>query len=178
MPPVSPSKTAPWVLAAAHALNEQDSWTGRVHIHKHLFITQVLRLAVPPFDFVLYDYGPYSFELDEEIVNLEMFGFLSRSYPQPGYGPRYEPTALGLSEARSLPESDCEAIKRVAKAIGGRKSLELELIATCLWFERKEGVSDRNEVVRQVTQAKPKYDEETIRRQLDDAHALIKSLAA
>jgi uncharacterized protein YwgA len=137
----------------------------------------VLNLAQPPFDFELYDYGPYSFELDERIIDLELFGHLTRSYPKPGYGPRYEPTLQGLEIARSLQPSESQVVERVAERLGDRKSQDLELIATCLWVERMERVKSPAAVVARVRQAKPKYDESTIRRSLDDAHALAKSLA-
>lgn len=169
--------TAPWVLAAAEALRRHRSWTGRVHIQKHLFITQVLNLAAPPFEFVLYDYGPYSFDLDEKIIDLELFGLLSRSYPKPGYGPQYEPTLQGLKVARGLKAQDHQAVERVAEQLGDRKSQDLELIATCLWVERREDVRDSDEVVQRVKQVKPKYDAETIRRSLGDARAIAKALA-
>jgi uncharacterized protein YwgA len=174
------SQTSPepasWVLAAVDALNRHGSWTGRVHVHKHLFITQVLGLAVPPFEFVLYDYGPYSFDLDEKIIELELLGRLSRSYPEPGYGPRYEPTLQGLEAARSLQDNQRQALERVAEQLGRRKSQELERIATCLWVERKDGISDESEVIKRVKAVKPKYAEDTIRQSLSEARALGKSL--
>jgi uncharacterized protein YwgA len=138
----------------------------------------VLDLAQPPFEFELYDYGPYSFELDEKIVDLELFGYLTRSYPKAGYGPRYEPTLQGLQVARSLRPSEFKVVERVAEQLGDRKSQDLELIATCLWFERKEGVKNPAAVVARVKQAKPKYSEVAIRRSLGDAHAIAKALAA
>ena len=170
-------EAAPWVLTAVQALNRHGSWTGRIHIHKHLFITQVLKLAQPPFDFVLYDYGPYSFELDDEIVDLELFGCLERSYPKPGYGPRYETTLRGLEAARGMRPEDAKAVERVAAGLGDRKSQELELIATCLWVERKDGISEPTGVVSRVKAVKPKYDEQTVRRSLDEARGLAESLA-
>jgi len=171
-------EAAPWVLAAVQALNHHGSWTGRIHIHKHLFITQVLELAQPPFDFVLYDYGPYSFGLDDEIVDLELFGCLERSYPKPGYGPRYEPTLRGLEGGRAIRPVDAKALGRVAAGLGDSKSQDLELIATCLWMERRERVARDDEIVQRVRRVKPKYDEPDIREGLRKAHDLATQLAA
>jgi uncharacterized protein YwgA len=176
MSPIDRNRDA-WVVAAAVALNQYGSWTGRVHIHKHLFITQVLGLAAPPFNFVLYDYGPYSFELDQTVTNLELFGRLTRYYPQPGYGPRFAPSIEGLKCLSSLGENELRTVWRVAGQLRDRRSQELELIATCLWFERKQGVSDVEEVVRKVAQAKPKYEDKIIRQRLDETRELVKSLA-
>ena len=172
----TPHETGPWVLAAVDALNRNGSWTGRVHIHKHLFITQVLELAAPPFGFVLYDYGPYSFELDDKIIELEMFGLLNRSYPQPGYGPRYEATAQGLARAAGLPDSERAAIGNVAERLGKRKSQELELIATCLWVEQIEHLTGDDDIVRRVQAIKPQFAEQA-RRGLQDARGLVAALS-
>jgi uncharacterized protein YwgA len=168
---------AAWVTASAEALNRNGSWTGRIHIHKHLFVTQVLRLAAPPFEFILYDYGPYSFDLDSQVVEAELLGTLSRSYPQPGYGPRYAPTALGLALARKLGTSERNAIESVATQFGTRGSQELELIATCLWMERCERV-DPGLLVQRVHQAKPKYGEDQIRLALTETQKIAALLAA
>jgi uncharacterized protein YwgA len=169
---------AAWILAAAAALNRHASWTGRVHIHKHLFIAQVLALAEPPFEFSLYDYGPYSFELDQAIIDLELLGQLDRSYPQPGYGPRYEPTPQGLAVARTLGKKESEVVESVAAALGSRKSQDLELIATCLWVQHREHITDDAAVVQRVHQAKPKYNNPEIEAGLSDARKVCALLAA
>ena len=168
---------ATWVLAAAEELNRNKSWTGRTHIHKLLFITKILRLAQPPFEFVVYDYGPYSFELDEEIINLEMVGHLDHSYRKPGYGPSYEPTLQGRTMAARLPGEPTKAISRVARKLGESKSQELELLATCLWVERKEKVSTDEAIVSRVRELKPKYGKLEIQRKLKAARKLADSLA-
>jgi uncharacterized protein YwgA len=168
---------ANWILGAAGELNRHGSWTGRIHIHKLLFITQILRLAKPPFKFEVYEYGPYSFGLDEEINRLEMFGFLDRSYPKPGYGPRYEPTLKGREAAGKLPKEAASAIGRVAAQLGERNSQALELLATCLWAERKEKVTEDQKILARVRELKPKYSEGEVRGGLEDARGIAASLA-
>src|SRR5258706_15657637 len=79
-----------WVAAAIRALRDRHSWTGRIHIHKLLFILRALGLAKPPFRFELYQYGPYSFGLDAVIADMDLDGTVSREYPKAGYGPKYQ----------------------------------------------------------------------------------------
>lgn len=88
------NKQHAWVAAATKALADTGSWAGRTHLHKHLFITHALDLAAIPFDFELYHYGPYSFELDSVVAEMEAFGELDKRYRKPGYGPSYEVTSL------------------------------------------------------------------------------------
>ncbi len=168
---------ATWVLAAAGELNRHGSWTGRIHIHKLLFITEVLQLAKPPFKFVRHEYGPYSFGLDEEFINLELSGCLDHSYPTPGYGPRYEPTPKGRAVASKLPEQAANAVAEVAAQLGDRNSQKLELLATCLWVERREGITGEPEILSRVQELKPKYSEQEVQRGLEDARKLVASLA-
>jgi uncharacterized protein YwgA len=169
---------APWILGATEALNRHGSWTGRIHIHKLLFVTQILELAKPPFKFVVHDFGPYSFELDEEIINLGLIWHLDHSYPTPGYGPRYEPTPQGRVIAAGLPDESAKAaIRRVAEEFGDRDSQKLELLATALWAEKKEQKTKDEEIISWVVERKPKYNEEEVRRGLEDARGLVVSLS-
>jgi uncharacterized protein YwgA len=166
-----------WVAAAVQALRERDSWTGRIHIHKLLFIANVLGLAKPPFKFELYQYGPYSFGLDAVIADMDLDGDISREYPKPGYGPRYELSEDGAALRTLLRDTDANAIKRVADQIQSLKGNDLELIATCLWAERKERVEGDEQIVARVREIKPKYSELEVRRSLASARAMTKSLS-
>ncbi|MCG3126487.1 MAG: hypothetical protein CHACPFDD_01323 [Phycisphaerae bacterium] len=169
---------SPWILGAIHELNKSGSWTGRIHVQKHLFISQILGVARPPTEFVFYDWGPYSFDVDREMVDLELFGLVSRCYPKAGYGPKYELTALGVDRMGALDQSNRSAIERVAHKLGSRPSQDLELIATCLWVKIREQITDRDPIVKRVHELKPKYDSEQIMAQLRNADELEQTLPA
>jgi uncharacterized protein YwgA len=175
------SKPAPsnaWIAAAVDALNRHGSWTGRVHVHKHLFLTKAVGLANPPFDYSLYQYGPYSYDLDGEIAQMELYGLLLKDYPKTGYGPKYFLSELGAEEARELRREDREALERVAAEIGGHDSQSLELQATCLWVQNEEGVQDDAKLIQRVRELKPKYDEPRIRHELAAVRSLISTLTS
>ena len=146
-----------WVGAAAMTLSEAGSWTGRTHLHKQLFITGALGLADIPFEFELYHYGPYSFELDGVIAEMEAFGDLEKRYRQPGYGPSYEPTAFGKDAAAELSAREREIASTVAAKLACFDSSDLELIATCLYVEAIEEEREDAVIVQRVKEIKPKY---------------------
>lgn len=164
------------MVAAIDALRSVDSWTGRIHVHKHLFITQVLGLAKPPFEFELYQYGPYSFGLDRKIAELEAYGMLTKEYEQPGYGARYMATEASKSLIKELSSKLLNVIRRVAEAVGKEDSKKLELIATCLWVERREGVRDEDKLADVVRNIKPRYTRDQIVRANKQAHKLEQQL--
>ena len=158
-----------WVAATVKELREAGSWTGRIHVHKLLFTLQVLELAEPPFEFELKHYGPYSPEVDSEFVFMEAYGQLEKQYPMPGYGPRYD---VAVDSTPGLEPTEQTAVRNVAQVFGLRNSRELELIATCLWVQKREGLDDDASIVSRVRELKPKYDTPTIEQHLKKAREL------
>jgi uncharacterized protein YwgA len=165
-----------WVAAAVSALRERGSWTGRIHIHKLLFIVKVLKLAKPPFKFQLYQYGPYSFGLDAVIADMDLDGEISREYPNPGYGPRYELSTEGANLRKLLSSSDAKVIQRVADQLKRLNSTDLELVATCLWVEQKEHIAGEEQIIGRVREIKPNYTESQIGTNLSTSRKIVKSL--
>jgi uncharacterized protein YwgA len=173
-------KNAPlmWVAAAFQELNNAGSWSGRIHVHKLLFIAETLRQFKVPFRFRLYEYGPYSFELDEAIANMEVVGLLGRSYPKAGYGPRYQPTAMGQKFASSLGKRYRMGLSRVASVLGKRSSQRLELVATCLWAMHRDRLTAEPRIIDRVKALKPRYSAVQIRQALVDAKGVRLRLRA
>lgn len=171
----SPNREA-WVASAIRELRRSGSWTGRIHVHKLLYLVSELGLAKPPFSFVLYQYGPYSYDLDAAIADMEMFGQIEKSFPKPGYGPRYGVSDFGSASGPCLALADADAVVRVARAFGNLDSQSLEVLATCVWVELKEGLKSDDAIVNRVKFLKPKYDESRIRLELRAARDLIRNL--
>jgi uncharacterized protein YwgA len=166
------NKQRAWVAVAARKLGRAGSWTGRTHLHKHLFIVKSLGLAKVPFEFELYHYGPYSFELDGVVAEMEAFGDLNKTYRRVGYGPSYEATALGKEAIAELDPEEVSAAKAVAAELAPYDSADLELIATCLFVEIIEGETADELIVPRVEVIKPKYSVSQIERALKCARKL------
>ena len=166
------------MAAAISALRAVNSWAGRTHIHKHLFITQVLGLADIPFKFQLYQYGPYSFDLDNTIAEMEAYGWIDKNYPRPGYGPQYFLLKRSEKLPQRLQKNDYATVQRVAAAVGGEDTKSLELIATCLWVQERENLDSDADIVITVRRVKPKYSAKEIRSALKRARGLIEQLAS
>jgi len=49
------------------ALNQRGSWSGSTHIQKSAFFLQDLGETPLDYDFVIYRYGPFSFELRDDL---------------------------------------------------------------------------------------------------------------
>lgn len=166
----------PWIAQTVRCLNRHGSWTGRIHIHKLLFLLGESGLAKPPFEFVLYQYGPYSYGLDSDISVMELYGQIAKDFPRPGYGPKYRVSELDSELADQLDPKPASAIERVASLVGNLDSQSLEVQATCVWVERRENIVLDDKIVDRVVFLKPKYDPSRVRRELASARQLLREL--
>jgi len=74
-----------------NALRERGSWGGEMHIQKATYFLQELLESPLWFRFVLYWYGPFSFDLRDELTGLRGDELLTLQ-PQYLYGSSYQPT--------------------------------------------------------------------------------------
>ena len=153
-----------WALRAIDVLQEVGSWTGRIHIHKLLYLSNALCGTNAPFEFDLYRYGPYSFDLDALLRDLTVCDLAKPVYRHPGYGPSYQVEGNWIDAVSTdVPAADLAKMRRLAAQMGQMPGGDLEVLATLLWFEHKEKESDPNRIVSKVREVKPRYTEEFIR---------------
>src|SRR5438067_2446564 len=76
----------------ATKLIENGSWCGETHLQKATYLLQEVFLVPMAFDFVLYKYVPFSFDLRDELGSMLADGLLELLPVQP-YGPKLIPTA-------------------------------------------------------------------------------------
>ena len=153
--------------SAIRALNESGSRTSRTHIQKLLYFANVWNIGnVPPFEFVLYDHGPYSFELDRTLLLMESFNAFTRVADPDGFGSRYSVEGEGKEEVSSAP------LIRLAKWLGPLGVRDLEARATCE-FLRNEGSKDVRTHIKRI---KPHLSEDEIAEALSGIEKMRKEL--
>jgi len=169
-----------WTVEAIGALNHVGSWTGRTHLQKLMFLAESLCGINTPFCFVLYQYGPYSVQLDLMARDLEVFGLIRKQFRG---GQEYGGSLVVTDEGRDavagkLSDDDKSILARVAKLIGSNGVKELELIATCCWTERMLGANSDDAIIEEVARIKPKYSREEICEQLAEYRRVQHELGA
>ena len=157
-------------------LRDANSWTGRTHIQKYAFLVQKLIRHRTGYDFVLYQRGPYSFELDADIRALRSKGYLEIGPMPAPYGPRYSTTSSGDQFAGELgPVSPSleSSLQSLALAISQKDAKEMELLATAYWV-RDEDYAEGTEEIERLLELKPQFN----RSQAKSAFAEVKKLRA
>ena len=144
------------LVSLVESLRENKSWCGETTIQKASFFLQELTEVPLEFEFVLYKYGPYSFELTDELTALRADSILALEVPDPSYGPSYFPGGMSGFVLERFPKTvnRCkEQVQFVAERLGSKGVAELERLATALYVrlrdKEKSGVTARaNEIVR------------------------------
>jgi len=148
------------VVELVRELNLVGSWSGATHVQKCTFFLREMAAVPVPYEFVIYHYGPFSFDLDEDLALMRFQGWLEiRS--EEGYGVHYRPGSRRLPRLPDGLEQFKRALKWVAGRFGRLDAKRLELLATTYYVQRrmaKGGLpSERETVVSTVRRLKPHF---------------------
>jgi uncharacterized protein YwgA len=157
----------------------QKAFCGETMVQKSVFLLQEL-MAVPlAFDFQLYIYGPFSFELQRHLSSMMADDMLAvRSLD---YGSTFEPgEQMGYLEKHTATtiEKYRDAIRFVVNHLGGRGVKQLERVATALYFTvTTEGLSVEARVAK-IREVKPHISDDEARKALEEVDGWRREVAA
>jgi uncharacterized protein YwgA len=95
------------LVSLIEAMREQGSWCGETNIQKACFFLQEVTRVPLGFDFILYRYGPYSFDLTDELTALRADSIFALRIRDPKYGPCYQPGELSNLVKHQFPSAAC-----------------------------------------------------------------------
>jgi uncharacterized protein YwgA len=146
------------LLTLLEQLQAHGSWCGETHVQKSVYFVQEL-LGIPvDFDFLFYKYGPFSFELSNELTALQGDGLLKVVIRDPQYGPSLLPTPASKPFLERFPKTRqrySPAIQFIAERLGPNNVAELERLATALYVIRQNPDASRDEHAYEINRLKP-----------------------
>ncbi len=130
------------VLYTMRSLKAEGSWCGETHIQKTLYLCQEVGHVPSKFTFVLYKFGPFSFELSEHLQGL-IADDLVQLLTRPPYGPTLAVSDDPRSHANEFEVAGSAAttIEFMAKKVGHKGVADLEKLATAVFVNRKCGTN-------------------------------------
>lgn len=134
-------------------LRDARSWGGETHVQKAAYLLRELRDVPFSFDFILYKYGPFSFELRDELTTMQADHLIERETSRPQYGPQLRVTDRGVELELRMKKTMArygDDLDWVAGWLGGRGVADLERLATAMWMTRHHedaSAADRAELL-------------------------------
>jgi hypothetical protein len=156
------------------ALGARGSWCGGTHIQKASYFLQDLLNVPLGFSFTLYKYGPYSFDLNDELASLRADEFLKLYARDPKYGPSYERDEMAELLECTFPKTLARYRSRidvVADFLGKCGVADLERLATALYLRKQSGGLNQESAARMIIELKPHIS-------FDSALAAVKQVDA
>ena len=160
------------IVSLIEALRVKNSWCAETNVQKACFFLQELTDVPLDLEFVLYKYGPYSFELTDELTALRADSILGLRVRDLKYGPCYVPGALADSLLKRYPKTVgkyANEVQFVAQRLGSKGVSDLERVATALYVRKAMGSAGANVRATKITELKPHVS-------LPDARAAVKEV--
>lgn len=161
-------------------LREQDSWCGETHVQKATYLLQELSHVPVGFEFTLYKYGPYSFELRDDLTSMRADRIVELEY-ELLYGPRIRVTKRGKRIQDLYPftlKRYNDRIELITKFIGSNGVDELERIGTAFFVISHLGSAkyNKSQVVDELLDLKPHLARKSAKESVDRLSAFLKSI--
>jgi hypothetical protein len=153
-------KQARLLLEIARHLRANGSWTGETHVQKNAYLLQELLEVPVGFRFVLYRHGPFSFDLREQLFEMEagrIVAFEEQPYP---YGRKIvdAAAAAAMYQQMQVPGDVSAKIDFLAEQLGNSGVATLERIATAFYVTREAGICPEKRVER-LRELKPHIEQ-------------------
>lgn len=144
-------------------LRAVGSWCGETHLQKAAFLLDEGCRVPLGWEFVLYKYGPFSFDLREELGELRAENFLRLELPPSGYGPRLDVDQRGrkvMEQFSHRIDQHADAVADVVEFVGTRGVSGLERLATAVYLVLRRGDEENEDLARELCNIKPHVSEE------------------
>ncbi len=168
------------LLELISELKNSGSWCGETHIQKSTFFLEEM-LGVPlELDFIMYKYGPYSFELSDDLTALRAYHYLYLTTLEP-YGVTYS-LKDGENKLKKFYQKNIEEyahkIVFAANNFGNKTVVELEKLATAFYIHKKEDINKISLIAKRLNEKKPHVniqDAEIAAKEMLEIKSLIKT---
>jgi len=165
---MNPRQRQAVLLHLIDQLRTHATWCGETHIQKSTYFLQEL-LGVPlDFNFIFYSYGPYSFDLNDELTALRC-DLLLTVKPRDPYGATLLPSESASRFLERYPHTRQEhaaAVHFVAERLGSKNVADLEKLATALFVQLRDPPISPEKQTAEIHRLKPHVSLEQARAAL------------
>ncbi|NJL27777.1 MAG: hypothetical protein HC897_07705 [Thermoanaerobaculia bacterium] len=166
-----------FILYLIDGLRRRDSWCGETHVQKTVFFLQELDGIDLGFNYILYKYGPFSFDLRDQLSYLRADRLIELDIQEP-YGPRFRLTDSGrrvVSRYSSSLEPSRAALEGAADRLASDNVATLERYATALylWRHWQQETPTSSEVVKRLVEVKPHVSHEQAKDAVEKVQAWV-----
>jgi len=150
------------IVELVKRLRAHGSWAGETHVQKAAYFLETLTKVPLGYEFILYRYGPFSFELRDDLAAMRADGLLEFRFQGPSYGPSLvmgESAPVLEKTFTRLTERYISQIEFVCTRLGSMGVEELERVGTALLVSQQSPDLADTSVAERVRHLKPHVTE-------------------
>jgi len=167
----------PWeryvvVIKIVEALENKGRWCGKTVLQKLVYFLQEIAQIPIKYRFLLYYYGPYSRELNNDLYYLEFLNAIKITYLGEGYRISLgEDKDFILEKGRDFLKAHQSQFRKIVDHFHNFDARTLELLATIVYIQkdakRKGEKITKEELLDSVKKIKIKFSEREIKDQIN-----------
>ncbi len=161
------------------ALKKQHSWCAMLHIQKACYIAQEMLKVKHNYDFIRYKYGPYCFDLANDVHTASLKCLLDDIAIHKHYGKSYELSndAQKYVDDKKLNYPHIDAVEFIANWFNDRPAIDLEEITSVYMVRNDLGTSaSEDEIITATKKWKKHFSAKDIRNAIAEIDEKEKEL--
>jgi uncharacterized protein YwgA len=140
----------------------------KIQIQKLVYFLQWIFKVPLGYDYKMHYYGPYSDELNDDLIGMQLRKNVKVETDSSGYGYHIMPGAESMTAIDNILEKYSQQMNKCLEAFGGFEPSQLEVLGTLHFVKYIAGVSDESKVIEKTAMLKPIFTklfiEETYRK--------------
>lgn len=167
-----------YLIYLANKLDFKNNRSGETAIQKLIFLL-INKYKIPlDYNYILYNYGPWSFKLMEDLRILENGEFLKKQSDMSGYGYNYIPNKeIDFVTSNIVKDSDkgkfYKKIDEIVNKYGNVPAKNLALLTTFIYICKKNPSYKKNQAIKEVKRIKPLYSNIEYEKSYEEAKQFI-----
>ena len=170
------------IVALIEEMSKRRSWCGETHIQKAVYCLQ-RGLRIPTgFRFVFYKYGPFSFDLRQEIGQMRANGLIEVDQQPYPYGPTLVLSASAEKLKHSFPKTIARfnsQLQFIAEKCAPLDASQLERLSAALYVIDEELPDESVEArAKRLTDLKPHVNPEEAKAAVEEVQGMLAEASA
>ena len=148
---------------------------GKIRMQKLVYFLQLIFHVPFGYDYKMHYYGPYSDEMNDDLIAMQMSNNLEIGADPSGYGYHIIPGTEAVTTRDEILHKYSENISKCLSEFDKFSPNELETLSTLHFAKYVAGVPDEDKIIEKTSMLKPVFPEVTINQMYKKLESIMKS---
>ncbi|GAH75255.1 unnamed protein product [marine sediment metagenome] len=148
---------------------------GKTKIQKLIYFLQEAFDVPLSYVYTMYYFGPYSEELDNDLLDMKLQDYFNIEPDPAGYGYHVRPGNETIASIANTIKPYARQLDECVDRFGDFPALYLELLGTLYFVKHSEDKLTKEEIIKKVKILKPKFDISKVEEHYEKLEGLVRT---